>query len=798
MAAKGGEKMGRHSNKSSTGSGHDRRSRGDSRGGSSARGASGARKAIRDPRPRPGRPDAPVADDLLPRQVRQQEDHPERPQLDEQNQTVLEALAGIEGGGTAWQVAEKLSLDTRDVAPVLRRLVEQGQLLEARPGRYQASGSDGEHSANLESDGGTLVAVFPDGRRLPVHPNYRLGTRSGDVVQVMIGEDRLALVTRILRRSGREVVGAVNFLPSGPALVCDNRREGTLKILSSFPRFFDRYQAGERVVGRIEVAPDGTAGVHVERILGPETPEITDFEYVRVVHDLPGDFPQPVVDEAEALPEEFPLGNRVDLREKLVFTIDPATAKDFDDAISLDRDERGNVVLGVHIADVSHFVQQHGALDQEAVRRGTSIYLVNRVIPMLPERLSNGLCSLVPNRERYCLSAFLTLDRNGRVTNCRLAESLIRSRHRLTYEQALEIIEHKEAANVWPKDLRDVVHQVNGIAQTLRRARESAGALNLFSVEHRFNLDVNGLPIEVAREGHDLSHQLIEECMLAANRAVAAWIEEQGLPCVFRIHEEPDPDRLQFFAGILSTYGIEPVGTDNRFGLQKILAKLEREPPAARQVLNLCLLRAFKKAVYAIENVGHHALAFSHYAHFTSPIRRYPDLLVHRLVKAGLKLEGYRDVEVRRGYLDALARQSSFTEQRAESAERDLDARKAARYLAQRIGESFSGVVTGAAPGHLFVQLLETGMEGILPVRELQDDYYEFDRERLALVGRRSGRVYGVGTELDVLVSHVDIERADVVFASVAGKVQAAKPTARAKMPSISKLLDRRKSRNKR
>lgn len=687
-------------------------------------------------------------------------------------EALLAKLQEMPTGATATQLSVALGgiIHGRELGVTLRKLVEQGRVLEVRPGRYQVSGTAGEFSVILEDaegDGGGVLAKFPDGRVLPVNPKYLIGAGPGDVAQAMLGEDGLVLVTRILRRSGREVVGTVNFKPGGMVLICDNRREGELPVLGTFSGFSDAYQAGKRVIGTVEIDPTGAAGVYLTRILSDESPEVADFRYVCLVHDLPGEFPKEVVAQAAAYQDNFPLGNREDLRQKLVYTIDPATAKDFDDAISLEKDAQGRWVLGVHIADVSHYVTQHSPLDQEAAARATSCYLINRVIPMLPENLSNGLCSLVPHRDRYCLSAFLTLDKSLKLVDTRLAETLINSRHRLTYEEALDVLEGRAGEEKWPADLLQVVRQTGDIAQGLRRAREKSGALNLFSVEHRFSLDVNGLPSGIAHETTDISHQLIEECMLLANRAVASWLEKHKMPCVYRIHEEPDAERIKLFAHLLEVYGLDSSRIQNRFGLQKMLFDLAKEPPAARLVLNLLCLRSFKKAVYSIDNIGHYALAFESYCHFTSPIRRYPDLLVHRLVKCALKLKGYHDTEQRRGYLDALARQSSNLEQRAESAERDLHARKATRYLAARIGEEFAGVITGATPGGLSVQLTETGMDGFVPLRELKDDYYNYDPERFALVGKRSGRVLGIGEQLEVLVASADIERSDVVLGLV-------------------------------
>lgn len=675
-------------------------------------------------------------------------------------------------GATAYQLAQAIGEESREVGMVLRRLVAKGQVLESK-GRYQISGTGGEFAAVLEEEHdekGVLVlrARLPDGSVKTVNPAYTIGAKVGDVVQVMFGEDDLALVTRMLRRVGREVVGTIQFKPDGTWLVCDNRREGLLKIRESFPGFEDQYQVGNRYIGVIEADGSGDPGVKILRVLGKESPEIADFQYVCLAHDLPGEFPAEVKAQAEAYPKKWVLGTgkakREDLREKLVFTIDPATAKDFDDAISLEYDEDGHWILGVHIADVSHYVVEGTPLDEEAVARGTSCYLVNRVIPMLPEVLSNGLCSLVPHEPRYCLSAFLTLDRQGKLLNTRLAETLIKSRHRFTYEEAMDVLIDQDVKGKWPTDVRTVVKETGVIAQILRRNRERAGALNLFSVEHRFKLDVNGVPIEIMAEASDASHQLIEECMLLANKAVAEWLEQQNLPCVYRLHQEPDAEKMAQFASVLEVYGKDSSRIQNRFGLQKMLADLAKEPPAARKVLNYLCLRAFKKAVYGTEKLGHYALAFASYAHFTSPIRRYPDLLVHRLVKRGLGLARYKKVEIRKGYLDALAKQASFLEQRAEQAERDLDARKTARYLAARIGDSFPAVVVSAFPGGLSIQLLETGMDGMLPMRELRDDFYSFDPKRLCLVGRRSQRTIGCGSELDVVVNSVDIERADVVF----------------------------------
>lgn len=671
------------------------------------------------------------------------------------------------------QVAAELGIEGREIKLVgaaLRALEERGLAMQLRPGRWVASGTGGEFPVDLQAGaGGSLVARFADGVERPVAALHQMGARPGDRALALASPRGEALLTRLVTRDGRLIIGTLNFRYGRAFLVTDRRREGQLEVLGDDGGVLDRYRAGDRVVGRLLTDEFGRDGVRLVRILDESSPEVADFTQVALGHDLPGEFPAPVLAAAEASASDFAVGSRRDLRAHLVFTIDPDTAKDFDDAISLEELGSGRVRVGVHIADVSHFVAQGSPLDLEAAARGTSCYLVNRVIPMLPERLSNGLCSLVPDEDRYTLSVFIELDRQRKVVGVELAESIIRSRHRLTYEEALAILEERHDANAWPADLVALVRRIGRLTAGIRQDRERAGALNLFSVEQRFALDVDGNPVEVAQETSDIAHQLIEELMLLANRCVARWLADRGDPVVYRLHGEPDQERLDFFAGILEGYGLGQQPVHDRFALQRLLARLEGEPPAARLVLNYLCLRCFQKAYYGVENIGHHALAFSHYCHFTSPIRRYPDLLVHRLVKRGLGLAGYGGSMHELEELDALAKRSSFLERRAEDAERELRGIKAARYLDRRIGDTFQGVVMGVSSAGLYLHLLEVGLDALLPLRELDDDFYSVDRERLAVVGRRSGRVLGVGTELAVQVVNVDISVPEVVL-GLAGK----------------------------
>ena len=686
---------------------------------------------------------------------------------------VERALEQAPGIVTASQLAEAMGLKgdaPKGVSKALIALKEQGKALELRPGKWASPGTGGEFPITVESapagsaDSTVLFARFDAGRCLPIPAAHRMGAKPGDQALAVIINDEHALLTRLTQRGGKCLVGTLNFSYGRVTLVPDKRREGSMPIIRDLNNVIDRYRAGDRVVATVVEDEFAGFGAELERVLDQSDPEVADFEQVRLVHDLPGDFPEDLLKAAVAITSDFDPAGRRDCRNDLVFTIDPDTAKDFDDAICLEEIAEGGYKLSVHIADVSHFVRHGGDIDAEAQFRGTSCYLVNRVIPMLPEHLSNGLCSLVPHEDRYVVSVFITLDRRGNVNHVELTESVINSKQRLDYGQALAIIEGRDPGIELVDGVQNAVIKASELAQLLRKKREQHGALNLYGSEAKFDLDVEGNPIEVTQETSDIAHQLIEEFMLLANREVASWLSERVPGVVYRIHGEPDESRLLFFAEILTGYGLPDMAVGDRPALQRILKRLEQEPPASRLVLNFLLLRCFQKATYDVENVGHYALAFSHYCHFTSPIRRYPDLIDHRLVKFALGLRDYQDVEIRPDYLDALAKRSSFLERRAQDAERELDGIKAARYLNTRLGDEFQGVVLSASGGGLHVHLVEVGLEALLPLRELQDDFYHFDRERLSLIGKNTGRVLGVGTEMPVQVVSVDIARAEVTI----------------------------------
>ena len=439
----------------------------------------------------------------------------------------------------------------------------------------------------------------------------------------------------------------------------------------------------------------------------------------------------------------------------LTVTIDPATARDFDDAITLERDERGYWNLGVHIADVAHFVRAGSALDRTARQRGTSVYLPDRVIPMLPEVLSNSLASLQAGRVRYTVSALMEFNAEGIRTDHRFARSAIRVDHRFSYEQALEVM--RTPANP-PEGIAPELGRLIGamleLAMILRKRRFERGALELNMPEVGIALDDQGKVAGAHLVPHDESHQVIEEFMLAANEAVATALTDQHAGFLRRGHPDPEPAKLRLFADFVRSLGFEIDQPQSRFELQRVLAEAAARPEA--HAVHYGLLRSLKQAVYTPEPQGHYALASDNYCHFTSPIRRYPDLQVHRQLNAlltGKKPKSQHDE------LTALAEHCTRTERRAEAAERELIKIKLLTYLEDQIGDDFHAVIVRVEDFGLFCRLVELPVEGLLHVTGLADDFYYLEAETHTLIGRRSGRRYRLGDRVEVRIAHIDVDR---------------------------------------
>ncbi|MFO0889721.1 MAG: ribonuclease R [Isosphaeraceae bacterium] len=501
-------------------------------------------------------------------------------------------------------------------------------------------------------------------------------------------------------------------------------------------------------------------GVITELLGERGAPGVDTLSIIRAFN-IPDTFDNDVLEESREQARRFDeadVRHRTDLRELLTVTIDPASARDFDDAISLSRDERGFWTLGVHIADVSHFVQPSSSLDREARHRGTSVYLPDRVIPMLPEVLSNSLASLQAHKTRYTMTAMLEFDPEGILTAKTFHRSAIRVDHRFTYEQAMEVMNHPDRPHegVTP-EVAAMLSRMLELAMILRRRRFTRGALEMNLPEIEIELGDAGQVVGAHLAVHDESHQVIEEFMLAANEAVATYLTEHHAPFLHRVHANPEEHKLEQFAEFARSLGLKLDLPQSRFELQRILRETAGTPE--EYAVHFGLLRSMKQAVYTPEHEGHYALASEDYCHFTSPIRRYPDLQVHRQLAALLagKKPGTNIDE-----LFVLGQNCTRTERRAEAAERELIRVKLLTHLAEKIGEQFHAIVVGVEDFGVFCRLVELPVEGLIHVTSLADDYYYLESQTHTLIGRASGRRHRLGDRILVRAAHVDIDRREL------------------------------------
>jgi len=517
---------------------------------------------------------------------------------------------------------------------------------------------------------------------------------------------------------------------------------------------------GDKVVVRLmewtdeHLNPEGT----VTEVLGPSGDARVEVLSVARTFGLPEHFPPEAENEAAAFSAAIgrtDIAGRIDCRAITTVTIDPEDAKDFDDAVSYEPLHGGGWRLGVHIADVSHYVRPGTALDREAYARGTSVYMVNEVVPMLPERLSNDLCSLKPDVDRLTYSVFMDVDPAGTVTDYRIGKSVIHSARRFTYEEVQRVIETGKG------DHAAIILPLFQLSKVLLKRRRKNGSLDFDTGEAKFQFDAEGLPSRIIKKIRLDAHRLIEECMLLANQTVARHIgarkkETEVRPFIYRVHDLPDPVKLQELAGFVKQFGFSldaKNGVSSR-ELQKLLDRVEGSE--VENVINEVALRSMAKAVYATKNIGHYGLAFTHYTHFTSPIRRYPDLVVHRLLEEyDRPVQGGRLEEIRKTLPD-VARQSSERERLAAEAERASVKVMQVEYMKRHVGDEFAGVITGVTNFGLFVEINDLLVEGMIPLRDLTDDYYIFDEKKYSIRGRSRGKVYRLGDPLRVQVLSVD------------------------------------------
>ncbi|MBI2827378.1 MAG: ribonuclease R [Planctomycetia bacterium] len=670
---------------------------------------------------------------------------------------------------------------TADLKRLIKKLVKRGQLSYGANHLVGRGGGGGDASTGKRTLGifrraqGGFGFVRPSGagaahtreQDIYIAAADAGDAASGDTVAVRVRKDstrfrnKKGVIVEVVERETHQFVGTY-FEAGGLGMVqvdgtvfaqpvsvgdpgAKNAQPGD-KVVFEMVRFPSHVHDGEGVIGEV-LGPRGQPGVDTMSI-------IREF-------NLPEHFGEDVLEsaraEAERFDESIPHG-RVDMTGEVVVTIDPVDARDFDDAISLARMENGHWILGVHIADVSHFVRPGTPLDREAHKRGTSVYLPDRVLPMLPEVISNGLASLQPGRVRYTKTAMIEFTADGAPVGVDLHSAAIKSHHRFTYEEIDDYLAHRQKwRSKLPANVYELVARMHELAMILRARRLKRGALELSLDEVKVDLDKHGRVTGAHRVQNTESHQVIEEFMLAANEAVAETLAEADLSFLRRIHQSPDPRRLKALTEFVKELGFETDSLESRFEIQHLLTTVAER--SERQAVNYAILRSLAQAVYSPEPEGHYALASDCYCHFTSPIRRYPDLTIHRLIDALLKKKKPRnDV----GELAVLGEHCSDRERRAEAAERELTKVKLLDYLSQRIGDELAAVITGVEEFGLFAQGIELPAEGLIHVTSLADDYYSFDRRTHSLTGRRSGNSFRLGDLVRVSVARVDVDRREL------------------------------------
>jgi ribonuclease R len=642
--------------------------------------------------------------------------------------------------------------------------------------------------------------------RIRVNSEDLNGAFDGDRVVVSVSphardSERTARVEMILQRGQLRIIGRLHH----------GYRESWVESLDEkFP--FDIEVKAKQVselddgwIVMVEITDYPAANRNPQgRIVKPLGPSSDapgmDIQIVIHKHDLPHIFPEEVLEEAEgisAVVAEHQITGRLDLRDTPTVTIDGETARDFDDAISLKHLDNGNFHLGVHIADVSYYVRAGSALDQEARLRGTSVYFPERAIPMLPERLSSGICSLNPKVDRLAMSALMEVDRRGRVVNYELRETVIRSAERMTYTNVNKLLTHADPQLAMHyADLLDLFKTMEELAHILIRMREARGAIDFNLPESVFEFDDEGRVAGVLRADRNIAHRIIEEFMLLANETVAGHLQRLKVPSLYRIHEEPNPQRVIEFAELASAYGYSfPVEGVSSKDYQHLSHRIVGKPE--ERVLSYAMLRSLQRARYSAQNLGHFGLAAPIYTHFTSPIRRYPDLIVHRILRELLKTSprlGERAVSseffpnktdsvkskkrktrgpsgvptpIPFGELELMAEESSERERAADAAENEVDEWRKAKFMAERVGDEFGGMITSVREFGFYVELDDFFIEGLVPVATLIDDYYRFDERRHALVGRSGRRQFRLGDRVRVRVDRVNVDRHLVDFSVV-------------------------------
>ena len=681
------------------------------------------------------------------------------------------------------QVAHAIGATTatqqRNIALLLVEMAFNGEIIEESPGKYKSPQRGNEATGIFvrRSNGKNSVITDADGETIFVAERNSMRALNGDKVRVSIaahrrGAEPEAEVVEIIEKKDQTFIGTLKVDKHFAYLLTDSKYLAT-DIFIPKSRLKGGRTGDKAVVKIVEWKEDckNPSGEVID-ILGRTGENNTEIHAILAEFGLPYKYPSAVekaADKIDAGITEEVIAQRIDMRDVLTFTIDPADAKDFDDALSFRVLPNGHYEIGVHIADVTHYVQPDTIIDREAQKRATSVYLVDRVVPMLPEHLCNGICSLRPDEEKLAFSVIFHMDDDAKVISSKIARTVIKSNRRFAYEEAQQVIETGLG------DCVEAIRKLNELAKIMRRQRYENGSVEFDRAEVKFHIDDDGKPLGVFFKVAKDANKLIEEFMLLANRTVATFVgkpkdKKKPKAFVYRVHDVPDPTRLADLSAIARAFGykVKASGTPREINrsINKMLSEVKGR--GEENYLATLAIRSMAKAVYTTDNIGHYGLGFDYYTHFTSPIRRYPDMMVHRLLER--YMAGGRSVNLQK--LEDQCKHSSDMEQTAAMAERSSIKYKQVEYMQEHIGETYSGIISGVTEWGLYIELNDNLCEGLVPMRDLADDYYDFDEKNHCLVGRRYNHRYRLGDNVDIKVARADLEKKQLDFVLLDDKGQ--------------------------
>ncbi len=694
---------------------------------------------------------------------------------------IFHALEKLNKPLKAREIAKFLGIppeERTELRETLKELAKQGKLVKLKGAKYALP-----EKLNLVvgklcvyREGFGFVDPIEGGKGVFIPGRNMTGAMNGDIVAVEITKEsrdgkKEGKIVSIIERAVKKVVGKVEKHKRHCFVIPEDKRIYYDILLTH--EDCEKVENGDYVVVEIISYPSQTRGPVGKLLenLGKTGPKL-DIELIIRKFDLPVEFPEDVLKEVEQIPSEVSeeeIEGRIDLRNQLCFTIDGENARDFDDAVAIEKLDNGNYKLYVHIADVSHYVKPGSALDLEAYKRGTSVYFPDRCIPMLPEKLSNGICSLNPNVDRLTFTCEMVINRKGLIIDYKIYESVIHSKARLTYTIAQKIIDGDEEARGKFPHVVDSLEKMFELAQILYKKRYKRGSLDFDLPEPVVVLNAEGEPVDIYKAERLWSHRIIEEFMIAANETVAEFMFWTDYPSIYRVHESPDRDKLQEFLNFVRSIGIKAPSIRNDVQpklLQKILEQVTGKPE--EKLVNYLMLRTMARAKYSPDNIGHFGLASTHYTHFTSPIRRYADLQLHRLIKMALKGEfSQESIPAWEEKLEIVCKHVTERSITADEAERDVIELKKLQFASNHIGEVFEAIVTGVTEQGLYVETIEQVIPGFVHVTNLKNDYYICIPKQYCLVGEKSGTVFRIGDRVLIKLLNVDVENRKADFEMV-------------------------------